>query len=276
MAYRLLAMDMDGTVLNSEKIVTPRTEQAIRTAIRAGYEVLFASGRGPSEMRRYLAQFPEMRYAIGLSGAAVFDLQRGESLVSVTIPRPLAEEIITTSEEVDAMVVVFAGPEVYVERKRREQLGYFGCDCFAKLYDDCAVWVEDVADVLKRDGDRIYKINLYCHTEADWKLAGEKLGHLPVSYAQGIPNNYEISPQGVDKGAGLELLCRTLGIPVEESIAVGDEGNDLAMLRAAGLGVAMANASPAVKAAADVLTADCDHDGVADVIEKYLLTGETT
>ena len=275
MAYRLLAMDLDGTVLNSEKVIAPRTEQAIRAAIRSGKDVFFASGRGPSEMRRYLAQFPEMRYAIGLSGAAVFDLQRGESLASVTLPRTLAEEILAASRELDAMLVIFAGPEVYVERKQRGHLAHFGCDCFAALYDDCAVWVEDMADVLNRDGERIYKMNLYCHTEKEWRKAGEKLGHLPVSFAQGIPNNYEISPQGVDKGAGLKLLCRTLGLPVEETIAVGDEGNDVAMLRAAGLGVAMANASPEAKAAADELTADCDHDGVADVIEKYLLTGET-
>lgn len=275
MAYRLLAMDLDGTTLNREKVITPRTERAIRTAICAGKEVLFASGRGPSEMRRYLVQFPEMRYAIGLSGAVVFDLQRGKRLAAVTFPRPLAEEILAAAGEIDAMVVVFAGSDVYVERKRRGQLRYFGCDCFTKLYDDCAVWVDNVTDVLQTNGDDIYKINLYCHTETEWKRAGEKLGHLPVSFAQGIPNNYEISPQGVDKGVGLKMLCQTLGILTEESIAVGDEGNDLAMLRAAGLGVAMGNATEAVKAAADVLTADCDHDGVADVIEKYLLTGET-
>jgi len=247
MAYRLLAVDLDGTALSSEKVITPRTEQAIRTAIRAGKEVLFASGRGPSEMRPYVEQFPEMRYAVGLSGAVVFDLQRGERLAAVTIPQQLAEEIITAAGEVDAMLVVFAGADVYVERKRRAQLGYFGCDCFAKLYDDCAVWVDDVSDVVKQYGDDLYKINLYCHTEADWKLAGEKLGHLPVSYAQGIPNNYEISPQGVGKGVGLTMLCRTLGVPVAESIAVGDEGNDLTMIRAAGLGVAMGNATAAVK-----------------------------
>lgn len=273
MNYQLLAMDMDGTVLNSQKVITPRTQQAIRAAIRSGKEVLFASGRGPSEMRRYLADFPEMRYAIGLSGAMVVDLHSGERLASVALSHQLAEEIIAFSKTVDAMLSVFVGEEVYVEKKRRGNMAHFGCDCFAALYDDCAVWIDDVADLLAL-GESFYKINFYCHSEEVWQCVAEKLRQLPVSFARGIPGNFEISPKGVDKGKGLEMLCRAIGIPMEAAIAVGDEGNDLAMIRTAGLGVAMSNGSDAVKAAAKLITADCDHDGVGEVIERYLLAGD--
>lgn len=271
MEYRLLALDMDGTVLNSEKVISPRTADAIHKALNCGKEVLFATGRCPSEMKEHFEAFPEMKYAMCLSGALILDIQKGVALSDTTIPRPLAEKVLTEAEKLDAMVTVYAGPDVYVERCRKGNMDYFGCQCFASLYNVCAVWVDDIREALAVRGEQVYKINLYCHTRQDWQKAAEVLSGLPLSYASGIPNNYEISPQGVNKGVGLEQLCAVTGIPISQAIAVGDEENDLAMIRAAGLGVAMGNASDAVVEAADVMTADCDHDGVASVIEMCLL-----
>lgn len=273
MQYRLLAMDMDGTVLNSRKEITPRTDRAIRAALAAGKEVLFASGRCPSEMRRELARFPEMHYALCLSGAVIFDVAAGKTLCSVTISPELVEQILSVARQVDAMVSVYAGEHVYAEEPKRFRMPYFGCDCFSALYEDCALWVSGPEEAVAIAGDTVHKINFFCATAEDCHKAGDMLRQLPLTFAQGIPNNIEISPMGVDKGTGLALLCEASGIPEEASIAVGDEGNDVAMLRAAGLGVAMGNASPAARAAADAFTADCDHDGVAEVIEKYLLGG---
>ena len=271
MPYRLLAMDMDGTVLNSEKIVTPRTDRAIRQALAAGKEVLFATGRCLTEVRPYLEQYPEMRYALCLSGAVILDVAAGKTLADISLSPALTAQILDSARQVDAMVAIYAGDDVFAERSQRPRMAYFGCDCFGPLYDRCAVYVDTLQEALDREGHRVHKINLYCHTHADWQKAGELLGDLPVTCAQGIPNNFEVSPQGVSKGEGLRQLCRAIGIPVEEAIAVGDEGNDLTMVAAAGLGVAMGNATEAVKAAARIVTADCDHDGVAEIIEQYLL-----
>jgi len=271
MEYRLLAMDMDGTVLNSEKKITPRTQSAIRKALAGGKEVLFATGRSPSEVREYLNTFPGMNYVLCLSGALVLDLRRGKTLAETTIPRPLAEQILSAADGLDAMVTLYAGDDVFVERKRKGNMDYYGCQCFAKLYDDCAVWVENIRDVLDRYGDHIHKANIFCHSPEEWRKADDALRGLPLNYAIGLPNNYEISPQGVDKGLGLQMLCETAGIPIQQAVAVGDGGNDVAMIRAAGLGVAMGNASEPIKAQADAMTADCDHDGVAVVIETYLM-----
>ena len=271
MEYRLLAMDMDGTVLTSEKKISPRTEKAIHQALSCGKEVLFATGRCPSEMKEYFEAFPEMKYAMCLSGALILNIQTGETLTNITIPRQLAEKVLAEAEKLDAMVTVYAGHDVYVEHCRKGNMTYFNCQCFASLYDQCAVWVDNIQETLDRQGDQIYKINLYCHTHEDWRKAAKILSSLPLNYASGIPNNYEISPLGVNKGIGLSKLCEVTGIPMSETIAVGDEGNDLAMIQAAGLGVAMGNASDEVVEAADVMTADCDHDGVASVIETCLL-----
>ena len=271
MEYRLLAMDMDGTVLNSEKKITPRTDSAIRKALSQGREVLFATGRCPAEVRKDLKAFPEMNYVLCLSGALVLDLRRGQTLADVTIPRLLIERILTIADGLDAMVTLYAGDDVFVERKRKGNMDYYGCQCFAKLYDDCAVWVENIRDVLNSHGDCVHKANIFCHSPEEWKKTDAALKGLPLNYASGIPNNYEISPQNVDKGVGLRKLCEAAGIPIQQAIAVGDEGNDVAMIKAAGLGVAMGNAPESIKEQADWVTADCDHDGVADVIETYLL-----
>lgn len=270
--YRLLAMDMDGTVLTGEKTISPRTRRAIEQALTEGKELLFATGRCPSEMGEYMRAFPKMKYALCLSGALIFDLSTGKALSEITISRQLAQQILDASAELDAMVNFYAGADVFVEKRRRNNLDYFNCGCFHGLYESCAVWVDDIREVLRDRGDRIYKINLYCHDEANWNRARELLQDMPfLNYASGIPNNYEISPLGATKGDGLKRLSEVTGIPLSEMIAVGDEGNDLSMLHTAGLGVAMGNAIDEVKAAADVVTGDCDHDGVAQVIEKYLL-----
>ena len=271
MNYQLIALDMDGTVLTSEKKISPRTDRAIRAALDADKEVIFATGRCPSEMREHFAAYPKMKYAMCLSGALVQDLRTGEALADITIPRVLAERVLELSKQVDGMVSVYAGEDVFVEHCRRGNMAYFGCQCFAALYEGCGIWVDDIREAIEMRGDRVYKLNIYCHDEENWKKAGELLKELPLSYASGIPNNFEISPCGVDKGRGLQLLCAATGISIDRAIAVGDEGNDLAMIRAAGLGVAMGNASLPVLEAADAVTADCDHDGVAEVIEGCLL-----
>ena len=271
MEYRLIALDMDGTVLNSKKNISPLTMNMMKQAMEQGKEVLFATGRCPSEMAEYIKAFPDMKYAMCLSGALIFDVKTGKSLSAVTISRDLAEQVLDQAEQLDAMVNIYAGSDVFVEKRRRGNMEYFNCQCFAALYDNCAVWVDDIREVLQERGDQIYKINLYCHDEQNWERAAEILKRMPLSYASGIPMNFEISPFGINKGVGLEMLSRVTGISLSEMIAVGDEGNDIEMIRAAGLGVAMGNATDAVIGAADAMTADCDHDGVAEVIKHCLL-----
>lgn len=271
MEYQLLALDMDGTALSSDKTITPRTEEAIHRALAAGKEVLFATGRAPAEMREHLKSFPDMHYVICLSGATVMDLWGKEDLSVVRFSRETAEKIFAVGSGYDILCAIYAGENVYVERRHMGNQSYFGCECFARLYEQSAHWVENIEDVLREHGDDIRKINFYFHSPQEYAAAEEGLKSLPVTYASGIPNNYEISPDGVDKGVGLTALCESLKIPLEQAIAVGDEGNDLAMIRCAGLGVAMGNATQVVKDAAKAVTADCDHDGVAEVIERYLM-----
>ena len=94
-------------------------------------------------------------------------------------------------------------------------------------------------------------------------------GHA-LAVAESIGLSMELSPAGVDKGRGLRALCRALNVDIARTLAVADGGNDLELMRAAGLAVAMGNAIPAVRALAGDVTDDCDHDGAAHAIEKYM------
>ena len=274
MTYQLLALDMDGTVLTSEKKISHETEAAIHAALSEGRTVFFATGRAPIEMEEHLRVFPEMRYVMYLSGAIVRDLYTGEDIHSVNIPLHIVEKIMNISENKAALVAVYAGDGLFVDKKCRGRMAEYGCDCFESLYERCAQWVDDIRETALSHGYEVHKINFYCGSEAEWLRCAEELKALPVSRASGIPNNEELSPLGVDKGTALRAMCSALEIPVEASIAVGDQGNDLSMIRAAGLGIAMGNATAEVKEAANAVTEDCDHNGVAEVIKTYLLTGK--
>ena len=274
MNYQLLALDMDGTVLTSEKVISPVTEEAIHAALAAGKDVCFATGRAPIEMEEHLRIFPQMRYVMYLSGAIVRDLHTGKDIHSVHIPLHIVEKIMDISKNKAALVAVYAGDGLFVDKKCRGHMAEYGCECFESLYEQCAQWVDDLKETAMKHGHEVHKINFYCGSEEEWLRCVEELKELPVSRASGIPNNEELSPLGVDKGTALCSMCRVLNLPMEASIAVGDQGNDLSMIRAAGLGIAMGNATQEVKEAAKAVTADCNHDGVAKVIRTYLLAEE--
>jgi len=115
MEYRLIALDMDGTVLDSKKKISPRTADAMKQAMESGKEVVFATGRCPSEMTEYISAFPDMKYAMCLSGALIFDVKTAKSLPAVTISRDMAEQVLNLAEKLDVMVNIYAGPDVFVE-----------------------------------------------------------------------------------------------------------------------------------------------------------------
>ena len=270
MEYRLMAVDMDGTLLNSKKEITPRTVEAVRKALDAGYEVVFSTGRSLSEVEQYLKLFPEMRYAILCSGAVVKDLRTGENLKTAAVEVEIAKGVVEASRGMEVNVLYFIGDGIYEAQSVRHKLDYYNCGMYRELHETCANWVEDPYAVMLERPEELVKINFYFHDEEEYRLMGKRLDEMGVSHPSGSIFNYEISAVGVSKAEGLQVLCDHLGISMEQAIACGDEGNDYEMIQAAGLGVAMGNAIEPIKAIADAVVADCDHDGVAEAIETYL------
>ena len=270
MKYVLLATDMDGTAVNDQNRMSPRTEEAIHRALAQGYEVIFSTGRCPAEIRPFLKRFPDMHYAVCTNGSLIMDLRTGIPLRSVVVDPAVVEQALAAIQGMDYTAGFYLGDEFYMDQGARNHLEHYNCACFQQLFEECATWVESGYEVFRKDPSCVRKVNLYFHDPEEHRRAGELFAKLPMNYPSGIPMDYEICPPELSKGAGVELICRHLGISPAQCIACGDAGNDQSMLAIAGLGVAVGSAVPELKAMADVIVADCEHDGLAEAIEAYL------
>ena len=132
---------------------------------------------------------------------------------------------------------------------------------------------EDIGRMYGENPFPAAKVNIYHKNSQSRDRTEERIraSGLEVAMARAETTSLELSAPGCDKGVGLEKLCACLNLPMEQTIVVGDADNDLEALKKAGLAVAMANAGEAIKAVADVVVADCDHDGCAEAVERYLL-----
>lgn len=269
--YDLIALDMDGTSLDSQLEITPRTREAIRRAITAGKEVVFATGRTPSEMRRYLALFPGMRYAVCETGVAIYDVRADKLLAQQSFPPETVRRIARLLRGLDVMVTLYRDGRTLTNLAGPGGMAHFGMADYAETFAGSTTWMENLLDVVPLPGMAYSKIVLFFAKRQEREQVWQALGKLSVTAVTCTFDDIEISPQGIDKGRGLALLCERLGIPLSRVIAVGDSDNDLPLLRHAGLSAAIGNAVPAVLSMADITVSDHDHDGVAEVIERYLL-----
>ncbi|MDO4475428.1 MAG: Cof-type HAD-IIB family hydrolase [Lachnospiraceae bacterium] len=270
--YRLIALDMDGTVLNDEKVMTERVEQSIHDALSCGIEVVFNSGRSLAEMEPFLKRFPDMSYLIGASGALVLDLKKDQVISLQAIDPEIIRELKEAAAGRDIIFHAFSEGRSYFGHDHVWKLTEHLMGPYAATLPDLSGQVEDLFDEILEKGMRTEKFNLYhtCTEERERtraKLPGftEKAELVNSEIA-----SLEITAKGVNKGEGIRRLAEHLQIPVEETVMIGDADNDLAGLRAAGLAIGMGNCNENVRAVADRITADNNHDGCALAIEELV------
>ena len=273
MAYDLIAFDMDGTLLDTKKRVSPSTLEAIHAAVGTGKVVAIATGRSPSMVLPYRELLPEVPYVICTSGAHLLDLRGNRLLAESAIDETAIPQLLETHRGRDVMLEIFSGTEAYDPAGSFDHLDRYGLQEFHAMFvrvchevDDIESWILEHASSIAK-----YIVHPLVGEDALDVLEKIKVRDIPVEAAFSQANSLELSPKGVSKGSALKDLCALLDIPVEKSVAVGDSGNDLEMLRAAGLGIAMSNASPDVLDAANVTVADNDNGGCAEAVYDYLL-----
>lgn len=271
--YQLIALDIDGTLLNSEKELTPDTEAMVHRAFRAGKQVVLSTGRSFAELEEILQHFPEMRYGICESGALVFDRELEQPIAVHPIPLDIVCQAAEIARQRDVLIHIFQKGRPVISRHQMEQLDAYQIPYFRSMFQRYSLQVTDALDYcLALPAPSIEKINLYHHSTQERTVTQSLLSHLPLELVDSEKTSLELSAAQVDKGRGLRELCAHLNIPVETTIAVGDSFNDAAILRAAGLAVGMGNAAEPVRRLCDVIVRDCDHDGVAEAIRTHLLT----
>lgn len=270
---KLIALDLDGTLLNSEKRLSQRNEKALRECIRRGIEIVPCTGRIWKGIPEFLREFPGIRYAITVNGAAIVDIQKKEEIDQRKFCAAQAIEILELAKGFNTMYDAYIEGQGYGEKRFMDHMDSYGIPpVVQKMVRDTRVIVPDVVEKVKREQRDVEKINYFFgDLEERARAREELLKRSDVIVSSSFQFNLEINAVGATKGEGILRLASYLGIEPEATMGFGDGENDLSMMQKAGLGIAMANGEDIVKQAADYVTDSNDLDGVAKAIEKFVL-----
>lgn len=266
--YRLLVADIDGTLLNSNREVPPAVLSGVRAAQAKGVRVCLATGRIWTSAEPFFRAIGADPPAILYNGGLVYDFVANRVLRRVPLAYEHARVVLELLREMsEVQPHLYVDDKVYIGRLNKHTERYRRKDMLA---------VEEVGDLLAFLPPEPMKI-LIVGARQDLSRVMERIRGLPVEInAVFSEETYlEILPAGSSKGEALEVVADALQIPLTSVIAVGDNLNDLEMIRRAGLGVAMGNAPEALRSQADYVTATNDEGGLAEVIERFIIGGSS-
>ena len=259
MKYKLIAFDLDDTLLNRKKEISPANRAALMKAQENGVWLAVASGRLPYGVRPYaeaLDVFSYNGYYMGFNGGAVMN-SRDELIGRTYLDSKYIEPVYNILRPTNVTTMVHKGAKIFADNKVNDythiESEVIGLPL--NVVDDLPAFIDwDIHKFLiAGDPDELKAL--------EQRLIAALGGEVDIYLS--APWFLEVMPKGTDKGTGLQMICDDAGIDIGEAIAFGDSYNDISMLKAAGLGIAMGNAEEAVKEAADTVTADCDEDGIA-------------
>lgn len=262
---RLIALDLDGTMLDPAGQVTQQVKSAIAQARSSGVKVVLSTGRSGQEAADFVCQAGCDPLAVCLGGAALIDTETQTQLRRWDMPPESGRRALALCLDREIELMIFAGDQILLDPfSKQSQLRTFPCEAFHRA----AVVTDDPLAYLQRHRLPVTKIH------GDWNPAAyplKELSALPgVELTSSNGHDFELLPAGVDKGRALALLAMLYGVALEECAAVGDNENDLSMFRAVGMPIAMGNASPAAKRAAARTVADNAHNGAAQAVLSCL------
>lgn len=267
MSYKILALDIDGTVVTTDKKVTKRTHDTLYNFQKKGGIVLLASGRPEAGMSK-VAQELELDkfggYMLSYNGGKITQCGTNKIVCQTLFPSAYIPEIMDAIRDYPVGINTYLNDKI-VAGHNVNSYTYIE----SKITGMEMEIVEDFTSLSRFDINK-----LLMHGEPEVILELESIlskkyeGKLGVFKSE--PFFLEIVPKGIDKAAAIDNLLKTLGLKTEECIACGDGFNDVSMIQYAGLGVAMANAAPVVRQNADYITLSNDEDGVAFVVDKFI------
>lgn len=273
MSIKLIALDLDGTLLTTDKRITARTRAAIEECEKRGIQIVPATGRAMRAVPAEILELPGVRYGIFTNGASVWDIREEKSIAAQYIDWQTTLKAIEILEQYPMLYDLYIEGRGICEAQFLERLEEFGVppeNC--RIIRSSRQPVPNLIAYLKEFHPPVQKINLIFREKAVKAEVRRELSQIDaLSVTSSLPWNLEVNAQGATKGGGLERLRTHLNISREETMAFGDGENDLPMLQAAGLGIAMENGADFLKKQADIITLTNDRDGVAAAIEQYAL-----
>lgn len=287
--YQLVAIDLDGTLLNSYGVVTDRTRQTIKKCIDKGIEIVLASGRPKDSIESIAKEIGAEHYFIAGNGALICDIKKEEVIYEKYMPKEKVLEIIRLCEQNSISYNVYTDKTILATSLKYNVLYYHkenlkkeeSKKTHINIVDDMYSYVKqmqeekflkiticdtnsNVFNAIIRKMKQIEGIDILEVSHMSRKIIKQGTEEIPIEYYY-----TEISLQEVDKYNALQFLQKKLNIKNEETIAIGDNMNDKKMIQKAGMGIAMKQSCPAVIEIADYVTEGNNEDGVAKALEKF-------
>lgn len=272
MSIKLILLDLDGTLLTSDKKISPANYAALERAHNAGVHIVPSTGRFFDGIPQVVRDLPFVRYAITVNGAQIYDRQEDKILHRCEIQPADAMRIYDRLDKLPVIYDCFMDGWGYMDRKNYERIDQFIPDPRVnKMVKDLRKPIDDFKGFMARENKPVQKIQMFfTDMEVRKQAWAQLIGEFPeMAVTSSITNNVEINEKHANKGEALGFLCRHLGLEISQSMSFGDGSNDRSMIVAAGIGVAMANADPSLLEIADYVTDTNDNDGVAKAIEKF-------
>lgn len=273
MKIKLIALDLDGTTLNSRGQLTAKTRDALETVARNGVHIVIATGRVYAALPEEVTAVRGIEYAITSNGARVVHLESGETIYSNLIHPESITFAIDLLSRYDFMLEAFVKGEAFVDSHTYHNIEKVG---LAKKHSDYILRtrkpVDGIFDFLRNNKSEVENININFGRQADKAMMAEALKTIPdVTITSSFDHNLEIGGKTTSKADAVLHLCEILDIHRDHTMAFGDSPNDEAMLRAAGYPVAMANGKESIRSIARFVTGSNDDDGVASAIHRLIL-----
>lgn len=272
--YRIVASDLDGTLLNSDARISEENQEAIKRISEMGGFFVPCTGRTLYEMNPEIRDNPYIRYIIHSDGSVIYD-KATDQRMSMCMSKEVSGHLFDVLAEQPTFYTVRYNRNVYndASMQRDEVYDFFGIDHYSRnVVIPWSKKVIDGFDAFCRSCEEIEMVGVFFHTieERDRCLNRlEAIGDYGFIRWEGL-NYCEIFSKDAGKGNALLRLARELGFDRSQTIGVGDSTNDLTMIRSAGLGLAMSNACDSLKAAADAIICSNDEHGIKYIFERYI------
>lgn len=269
--FRLAATDLDGTLLKSDKTISKETEEALSSLYEKGVLFVPSTGRTHIELPDPVKNIANIRYAITCNGGGVYDFCEERYIFNHTIDRKLAEEVLEVCLTLPVYPTFVCEGRRYILTDENGRIADYVKSKAAPGIVDNATGCRDIIEAVRGMDTGLQKIFLYSKDpEATQSILLRLQKEFPkLSITTSGPLYVEINAPNIDKGKTLALLCEHLNIPIEESVAFGDAGNDIAMLETAGFAVVPEDGTDEAKAVADMLCESCDNDGVRKTLKRF-------
>lgn len=268
-----IALDLDRTLLNEKGRLSAQNRRALEAAISRGVEVVAASGRALSTLPEELLKIPGIRYAITSNGAAIYQLEGSRCLRQYKLTAQSVLEILACTREEPVAYEGFVEGKAYAQAEYVEDPVRFGASPQATAYvQGTRIPIRDITAFLREHAHCMDSIDVVVDGQEKkrqlWELLERRVKDIYITSS--VQQLIEISYKDAGKHTGLKFLSEYLKIPLEEIAAFGDGDNDAQMLREAGVGIAMENATDSCKQSADYVTKSNREDGVAYGIAHFL------